>query len=152
MLLDKTLDAVEAEGAYAAAAAMTGEEIAAAAVFHTAALLGRAPTSIAGSRMTVGNLAVTLSPDPAGKIRYRDIDRSFDIAGADVVQNDGPTTMCGLLKIMQFARDRTDALLYLPREMRRGRVNGIVEVSGAGERFVGSMMANYRRVAAELGG
>ncbi len=151
MLLDKTLDAVDHDGAAAAAAAMSGNEVAAAAVFHAAGLLDLAPTAVDGERVSLGNLAVAIMPAEDGEIAYCDIDRSFAIDGASVSENDGPTTMTGLLTILQYARDRADTLLYLPAAMRGDRIADLASRAGAGERFVRSSLVQYRRAAEGIG-
>jgi len=151
MLLDRTLDIVETDGPDAATAAMSDDEVAAAAVFHAAGLLDRAPTAVKGGRVSLGNLSVAITPGPNGEIAYGDIDRSFAIDGATVVDNDGPCTMSGLLAVLQYARNRADTLLYLPAAMRSDRIANLAQRSGASERFVRSSLVHYRRVAEGIG-
>jgi hypothetical protein len=151
MLLDRNLDTVEADGPDTAAAAMDDHEIAAAAVFHAVGLLNWAPTAVSGNRVSLGNLSVEVTPDPNGKIAYRDIGRSFSIDGAEGAHDDGPSTMSGLLTVLQYARDRADTLLYLPAAMRADRLSNLAHRSGASERFVRSSLVHYRLVAEEIG-
>lgn len=150
MLLEKTLDAVDHEGAAAAAEGMSQDEIVAAAIFHVAGLLDRVPTAVNGGQLSLGNLAIEIKLSDNGTISYRDIGHAFELGGIVVADNDGPSTMSGLLTVLQFARDRTDALLYLPATMRQDRIDGLAHSSGAGERFVRSLLANYRRIADEV--
>lgn len=151
MLLDRTLDIVEADGPAAAAAAMSDEEVTTAAVFHATGLLDRVPTAVNGGRVSLGNLSVAITPGLTGEIAYGDIGRSFAIDGARVAKNDGPRTMSGLLTVLEYARNRADTLLYLPAAMRADRISNLAQRSGASERFVRSSLAHYRSVAEEIG-
>lgn len=150
MLLDRTLNAVQAEGHVAATSSMTQEEINAAALFHAAGLINGIPETVGGGQVSLGRVALSVVPVDNGPILYDDINQSFEIEGAMIIQNDGPSNMSALLSIIQYARDGTDALAFLPNEMRRERIIEIARRSGASERFVRNVIANFQNISKGL--
>lgn len=150
MLLDRTLNAVQAGGRIPATFSMTQEEINAAALFHAAGLINGIAEAVSGGQISLGRVALSVLPVDIGPIRYDDINQSFEIEGAMIAQNDGPSSMSALLSIIKYARDGTDALAFLPNEMRRERIIEIARLNGASERFVGSVIANFQSISKGL--
>jgi hypothetical protein len=151
VLLDEIIDAAGTEGGSSAAGLMQREHVSAAVLFHVAGLLDCVPDSIGSDRTRFGNLSIALVPTPAGILRYDDLNIAFDLDGATIAGNDGPTTMSGLLAILRYARDRADTLLYLPGAMRDDRIDELAVRTGAGRRFVLALLVHYRRVAERFG-
>jgi hypothetical protein len=64
------------------------------------------------------------------------------------VRRDGPTTLSALLYLFQYARDRSDILLYLPPAMRAKRITTLAGDTGASDRFVRYVLACYPTLSA----
>lgn len=134
----------------AVASSMTATEIREAAIIHLSTLLEAEPDSVGGEHISLGGLRLKLLPtnDVDAPIRYEDIDAGFRVEGATLVRRDGPTSLSALLSICHYARDRSDTLLYLPREMRAERIACLAESTSASERFIRYLMARYPSLAA----
>ena len=129
---------------------MTATEIREAAIIHLSALLEAAPNMVCGDDVSVGGLRLKLLPvnDANAPIRYEDVGAAFGVEGAIVDRRDGPTSLSALLSILHYARDRSDTLLFLPREMRAERIGRLAKSTSASERFIRYLMAHYPSLAA----
>ena len=133
-----------AQAAYGEAArGMSSEERREAVVLHLAAVLGSLPQGGASGRLQFPGLRVALEETRAGgDIRYDDIDTGFSVDGADLSGDDGPSTMAGLLELLVYARERSDALFYVSQAMRTDRIAALARRIGASERFVRFVLSN----------
>jgi hypothetical protein len=131
------------------AASLSPEEIREAAVIHLSTLLEAEPDGIDGEEIRLGGLAVKLraTDDPKAPIRYEDVSVGFAIEGASLRRSDGPRSLEALLRIYQYARDRSDVLLYLPQAMRAERISSLAHSTGASDRFVRYVLARYRTLS-----
>lgn len=157
MQFGSTLDVIARRDARAPstdeiALALPPAELREVATIHLAALLGTVPTETKNSPIRFGNLAVDLdaSKDQSG-IFYEDIGAGFAVRGATLAQLDGPRRLADFLELLQYARDRSDTLLYLPTDMRNERIENLAKSVGASERFVRFVLANYPAIERSFG-
>jgi hypothetical protein len=138
-------DATTPEPAGVVASSLTSNEIREAAVIHLSTLLEAEPDRVDGENIELGGLAVKLvaTEDPGAPIRYNDVGVGFTVEGATITRMDGPNSLEALLRIFQYARDRSGALLYLPQAIRTERIAGLAKSSAASERFVRYLLARY---------
>jgi hypothetical protein len=131
------------------AASLSPEEIREAAVIHLSTLLEAEPEGVDGEEIRLGGLAVKLlaTDDSKAPIRYDDVDVGFIVEGAILTRSDGPTSLEALLRIYQYARDRSDVLLYLPQAMRAERIASLADSTGASDRFIRYLLARYRTLS-----
>ncbi len=154
-LLNSTIDRIAGSeasqtSAGAVASSMTEIEIREAAIVHLSSLLEAEPDSVDLEHISVGGLQLKLLPTKEldAPIRYTDIDAGFLVEGANIVRRDGPTSLSAMLSLCLYARDRSDTLLYLPREMRAERIACLAKSTSASERFIRYLMASYHSLAA----
>jgi hypothetical protein len=123
-----------------------------AALIHLSALLEAEPTNVRSDGVSIGGIALGLvaSRDPSATLFYEDLATGFLVQGADLERRDGPTTMAALLELLQYARDRSDTLLYLPTDHRKERIARLVERTGASERFVRFILARYHTLSSKV--
>lgn len=107
-----------------------------AAVIHLGALLESLPATPSGDSYRFGAITLELAEADEGVIAYNDIGVAFEVSGARIVENDGPSTMAGLLELLSYAQAGSDALFYLPSALRDERIAALVARTGASERFV----------------
>ncbi len=123
-----------------------------AAIIHLSALLETEPSNVDGGEIVIGGLSIRLVPtdDPTAPIRYDNVGARFAVERASVVRRDGPTSLSALLYLYQYARDRSDILLYLPPAMRAERIARLAGETGASERFVRYVLARYPTLSARV--
>jgi hypothetical protein len=123
-----------------------------AAIVHLSALIGADPSAVRGNEVVFNGLTLTLADtqSPHAPLWYADLNTGFAIEGEHLANEDGPETMSQLLDICQYARDRSDILLYLPQSERDLRVAALVERTGASERFVRFVLARFRSIRDEI--
>jgi hypothetical protein len=117
-------------------------------VLHLAGLLRQEPTS--GGSFETGKVqfesfAVRLrkaGPSDAD-IEYRDRNIRFHADGVDITNHDGPRTLSDILRLLQYARDLSDALVYLPSEMRARRLEAVASDCGASVPFTRFIYARF---------
>jgi hypothetical protein len=153
MRLDATLDKIAQRPPHAVPLsqsdfALPADQLREAAIIHLATLLSLIPTDASGDPIQFGNLAVGLMPStmPA-QIAYADVGAAFEVRGATISQSDGPGRLLSLLELLQYARDHSDGLLYLPSTIRNDRIEGWAKLTGASVRFVRFLLANYPALA-----
>jgi hypothetical protein len=134
----------------AVASSMTATEIREAAIIHLSGLLEAEPDSVTLEHISVGGLQLKLLPtkEVDAPIRYKDVDAGFLVEGANIVRRDGPTSLSALLSLCLYVRDRSDTLLYLPKDMRAERIACLAKSTSASERFIRYLMASYHSLTA----
>lgn len=153
-LLNEAIDRIAGGGATpepekVVAASLSPEEIREAAVIHLSSLLEAEPEAVDGEKIRLGGMAIKLlrTNDKKAPIRYDDVDIGFAVEGASLTRSDGPRSLEALLHIYQYARDRSDGLLYLPQTMRAKRIASLARSTGASERFIRYLLARYRTLS-----
>jgi hypothetical protein len=154
VLLNEAIDRIAGWGATpeapdAVASALRPDAIQEAAVIHISALLEADLEGVSGNELRFGGMTVRVevTEDPAAPIRYDDVGIGFGISGVTLTRQDGPSRLEALLRIFQYARDRSDGLLYLPSAMRAERVAELAVSTGASERFVRFLLARYHTLS-----
>lgn len=128
------------ETAFAAALRLSLDDLWQVIVLHLAGLLRQQPLSGASSdkdRVQFESFTVRLrkvSPGNAN-IEYHDRNISIRAQGVDIRNHDGPETLSDMLRLLQYARDHSDTLCYLPSEMRARRLEALARDLGAGVPF-----------------
>lgn len=145
MSLTELLDRIHSAGDKRAAAVQivsetSTEQALEVAYIHLAALIELVPsaagTDLSGAR-EFGNLRVKLSEvNGCADIEYKDCQRNYSVEGVNLTKNDGPSELAGMLMLLQFARDHSDTLFYLPRQERDFRLESIASDCAASVRFV----------------
>lgn len=126
-----------------AARAMSSEERREASALHLAAVLGSLPHVGTSGYYEFPGLRLSLEETKeGGDIRYNDINIGFNVVGTDLSSDDGPSTMTGLLELLAYSRERSDAIFYVPQAMRNDRIFSLAERVGASERFVRFVLSN----------
>jgi hypothetical protein len=117
-------------------------------VLHLAGLLRQEPIS-GGSfetgRVKFRSIAIRLrkaGPSNAD-IEYSDRNVRFHADGADITNHDGPRTLSDMLRLLQYARDHSDGLVYLPPEMRARRLEAVASDCGASVPFTRFICARF---------
>lgn len=122
-----------------------------AAVLHIGALLEALPDKAEGSCIRFGALETeVMETNDAGDVSYEDVGASFRADGVHVAFNDGPHSMASFLELLLHARDRSDALLYLPADMRQDRIEALAEQTGSAARFVRYILAHAPAIERKL--
>lgn len=153
-LLNDILDKIDSadlspEGA---AHGLSATERRAAAIVHLSALIGAEPSAVRGNEVVLNGLTLILAEtqSPHAPLWYSDLNTGFTIEGGRLANEDGPKTMNQLLDLCQYARDRSDTLLYLPQSERALRIAALVDRTGASERFVRFVLARFRSIRDEI--
>lgn len=117
-------------------------------VLHLAGLLRQEPIS-GGSfetgRVQFESFAVRLrkaGPSDAD-IEYSDRNVSVHADGMDITNHDGPRTLSAMLRLLHYARDHSDALVYLPPDMRARRLQAVGCDCGASVPFTRFICARF---------
>jgi hypothetical protein len=114
-----------------------------AATLHLAALLNARPEDSSLGFVRVGALeARLLKATDVGNLRYEDTGVAYTVSGATLAFNDGPRRLADLLEILLFARDRSDALFFLPPDLRQARFMDLAKRTGVSERFIRYFVAH----------
>jgi hypothetical protein len=135
LTLAAVLDSIHESGgalgtAVAAALGLPSDELWRVAVLHLAGMLRQQPIcggSFGADRIRFKSFAVRLqwADASSGDIKYYDRDVSFHADGVDITNHDGPETLSDMLRLLQYARDHSDTLCYLPSEMRARRLEAL---------------------------
>jgi hypothetical protein len=150
MILDARLDEIWREGDEAAprlALSLSESERIAAVQLYVSALLDLCPIAVTSTTVTFSNFVATIEEAPRGLISFSDLGTGYDVGGITIRENDGPGSMSGFMVLLEFARDHSDSLLYLPSDERDARISGLAERGGASARFVSAALAGYPRAA-----
>jgi hypothetical protein len=117
-------------------------------VLHLAGLLRQEPISggsfetgrVQFESMTV-RLRKACSSD--ADIEYSDWNVLFHADGVDITNHDGPQTLSDMLRLLKYARDHSDALVYLPSAMRARRLEAVASDCGASVPFTRFICARF---------
>jgi hypothetical protein len=76
-------------------------------------------------------------------IEYRDRNVSFHADGVEITNRDGPRMLSDMLRLLNYARDHSDTLVFLPFDMRARRLDAVASECGASVRFTRFVCANF---------
>ena len=152
-LLNELIDRIaKGENTHDVALSAGADELQALAAIHIATLLESKPKIRAGNQIQLGVASLRLVPseDSGTQIRYNDVGVSFDLEKLEIPNQDGPKDLAALLHLVAYARDRSDILVYLPKDERENRIASLARSVGASERFVRFLVINIRSFLPEV--
>jgi hypothetical protein len=136
------------ETASAIALVLTPGDLWQVAVLHLAGLLRQEPISGGApepGRVQFESFSVRLqkaAPSDAD-IEYCDRNIAFHADGVQITNHDGPRMVSDMLRLLQFARDHSDTLCYLPPDMRAWRFEAVASDCGASVAFTRFICARF---------
>ncbi len=141
MLIDEALDRVRAgESAKSVAETLTAAQVREVAHVHAASLRRSNIASVDGDAA----VAIVPARDEARpNILYEDIGEAFEVRGGELMICDGPSSMGSMLELLQYARDRSDTILYLEPAERSDRYSNLAALCGASVEFIKFLFAHY---------
>jgi hypothetical protein len=145
------------ETAAASAMGLPSDDLWRVAVLHLAGLLRQQPIcggSFGRDRVRFKSFAVRLRKAGASNedIKYYDRNVSFHVDGIGITKHDGPEMLSDMLRLLQYARDHSDTLCYLPPEMRTHRLEALASDLGTGvpfTRFICAWFPSLQRTVIE---
>jgi|SRR5271156_1380008 len=152
-MLAASLDRIHESGgapetASAVASELSSDDLWQVIILHLAGLLRQEP--ISGGSFETGSVqfesfAVRLRKvgTSDADIDYYDRNVSFHADGVEITNHDGPRMLSDMLRVLQYARDHSDTLVYLPSEMRARRLEKVASNCGASVPFTRFICARF---------